>query len=96
VGTEVHHGWWRGGEMARAFFGFVAAGVSISSFFASPSIFNASGDWGNMYVLAHPRNPGATLTTSGHGKFRGFDGVWRYTFTVTNTGPFGTFVDIDF
>jgi hypothetical protein len=82
--------------MTRRFFGFVASGVSISSVLTSPSLFNPTGDWGNIFVLAHPINPGATLLTSGHGKFRGFDGVWRYTFTVTNTGPFGTFVDIDF
>jgi hypothetical protein len=72
--------------MPRFSFGiFIGPGATLGPFVLSlPSTFNPSGDWGSMYILAHPRNPGAMLVTSGHGKVLLTSGVWGYRFSVTN------------
>jgi hypothetical protein len=49
-----------------------------------------------MYLLAHPRNPGATVRCDFHGKVLGFNGVFTYLVSVTNTSTtLGTFFDVD-
>jgi len=82
--------------MARIPMGFIGPGVTIRIPVSSPSLFNPSGDWGPMYMLANPRNPGATLVCDFHGKLLGFNGVFTYLVSVTNTSTtFSTFFDLD-
>jgi hypothetical protein len=83
--------------VARIFFGFIGPGVTLSNLpVSAPSFLNPSGDWGPMYLLAHPRNPGATVRCDFHGKVLGFNGVFTYLVSVTNTSTtLGTFFDVD-
>ena len=46
--------------------------------------------------MAHPRNPGATVLSTAHGKVLNPGGTFTYAVTTTNVGPFATLVDIDF
>jgi hypothetical protein len=83
--------------MSRFFFGiFLAPGASIRPTLTVTTPFNGSGDWGNAYMLAHPRNPGAELDHDFHAKVLSpATGRFGYLVTITNIGPAATFVDID-
>jgi hypothetical protein len=81
--------------MGRYFQGFIAAGTTQTRSFSVSNGFTS--DWGAAYQLAHPQNPGATLTTDLHSKtFDPSTGLYFYAVRVTNRGPLGTFFDIDF
>ena len=83
--------------MSRFLFGFVLApGASVRVFLSVTNFFNGSGDWGARFAMAHPRNPGATLLSTAHGKVLNPGGTFTYAVTTTNVGPFATLVDIDF
>lgn len=83
--------------MSRFSFGFfLAPGASVRVLLTVTNLFNGSGDWGNRFALAHPRNPGARLLSTTHGKTLNASGTFTYEVTTTNTGPLATFVDIDF
>ena len=54
--------------MSRFSFGvFLAPGASIRFSLTVTNIFNGSGDWGQRFAMAHPRNPGAELLSLTHG-----------------------------
>jgi hypothetical protein len=74
----------------------LAPGASVRALFTVTNIFNGSGDWGNRFALAHPRNPGARLISTSHGKTLNPSGTFTYEVTATNAGPLATFVDFDF
>jgi hypothetical protein len=83
--------------VSRLSFGFVLApGASVRVFLTVTNFFNGSGDWGARFAMAHPRNPGATLLSTAHGKVLNPGGTFTYAVTTTNVGPFATLVDIDF
>jgi hypothetical protein len=83
--------------MSRFALGFVLApGSSVRVRLTVTNLFNGSGDWGNRFALAHPRNPGALLLSTAHGKVLNPGGTFTYVVTTTNAGPFATLVDIDF
>lgn len=84
--------------MARFFTGFfLASGASVRLGITVTSLFNPSGDWGARFAMAHPRNPGAQLLSTTHGKLLSpASGRFTYLFTTTNVGPLATFVDVDF
>ena len=84
--------------MSRFSFGvFLAPGASIRFSLTVTNIFNGSGDWGQRFAMAHPRNPGAELLSLTHGKILSpATGTFAYRFTATNIGPFATFSDVDF
>jgi hypothetical protein len=83
--------------VSRFSFGFVLApGASVRVFLTVTNFFNGSGDWGARFAMAHPRNPGATLLSTAHGKVLNPGGTFTYAVTTTNVGPFATLVDIDF
>jgi hypothetical protein len=75
--------------------GFIAAGTTVRVFPSLTTIFNPQGDWGQAYVLAHPRDPNAELVCDFHGKVLSV-GRYFYSISVTNRGPFGTNWDLDF
>ena len=82
--------------MSRFFFGiFLAANTSIRPTLTVTTTFNGSGDWGNAYMLAHPRNPGAELVHDFHAKVLSPTGRFGYLATIRNAGPSATFIDID-
>lgn len=82
--------------MGRFFIGALASGSSVRFGIIVTSPFNASGDWGAKYELAHPRNPGALLVSTSPGKVLTTSGRFAYFITVFNSGPFATFFDVDF
>jgi hypothetical protein len=83
--------------VSRFSFGFfLAPGASVRVLLTVTNLFNGSGDWGNRFALAHPRNPGARLLSTTHGKVLNTSGTFTYEVTTTNAGPLATFVDIDF
>jgi hypothetical protein len=75
--------------------GFIAAGgvLRFGPSFTTPG--NPQGDWGQAYILAHPRDPDAELVCDFHGKILS-GGRYYYTISVTNRGPLGTNWDLDF
>jgi hypothetical protein len=84
--------------VARFLFGiFIAPGASIRFAITVTDVFHSSGDWGNLFPMAHPRNPGAELRSTVHGKaLSPASGRFRYLVTATNFGPLGTLADVDF
>ena len=83
--------------MGRFFMGFIAAGTTQTRTLTVTNLWNPSGDWGATYMLAHPRNPGATLVCDFHSKLLNpATGAFDYSINVSNRGPAHTFVDIDF
>jgi hypothetical protein len=82
--------------MGRFPIGSLAPFTSIRPSLLVNGPFNTSGDWGQAYVLAHPRNPRAELVCDFHAKVQTPAGAFRYLVTITNAGPFGTVVDVDF
>jgi hypothetical protein len=83
--------------VARFFIGFLAPGASIRLSITVTNVFNPSGDWGPRFAMAHPRNPGAELRSTVHGKaLSPASGRFSYRVTTTNVGPLGTFADVDF
>jgi hypothetical protein len=76
--------------------GFLAPGAAVRVSITVTNVFNPSGDWGPRFAMAHPRNPGAELRSTVHGKSLAATGTFAYLVTVTNAGPFGTFADVDF
>ena len=84
--------------MSRFFFGvFLAPGASIRFSLTVTNVFNGSGDWGQRFAMAHPRNPGAELLSGTYGKtLSPATGRFAYRMTATNIGPFATFADVDF
>ena len=83
--------------MARFFIGFLAPGATVRASFTVSNPFNPSGDWGPRFAMAHPRNPGAELRSTVHGKVLSpATGRFAYLVTTTNVGPLGTFADVDF
>jgi hypothetical protein len=83
--------------VARFFIGFLAPGASIRLSITVTNVFNGSGDWGPRFAMAHPRNPGAELRSTVHGKaLSPASGRFSYLVTTTNVGPLGTFADVDF
>jgi hypothetical protein len=83
--------------VARIFFGrFIAPGAGVRFSLTVTNVFNPSGDWGPRFAMAHPRNPGAELLSTTHGKLLTGSGTFAYRTTVTNIGPFATLADVDF
>jgi len=83
--------------VARLFIGFLAPGATVRLGITVTNVFNPSGDWGARFAMAHPRNPGAELRSTVHGKtLSPATGRFTYLVTATNVGPFGTFADVDF
>jgi hypothetical protein len=82
-------------NMGRFFMGTIGPGVTTRRFLFVTTAFNPQGDWGQAYMLAHPRNPNAELVCDFHGKVLS-GGIFFYAINVTNRGPFGTDFDIDF
>ena len=83
--------------MARFAFGiFIAPGGSIRFGMTVTNIFNPSGDWGQRFAMAHPRNPAGELLSTAHGKVLSPAGRFTYRTTVTNIGPLATLADLDF
>ena len=83
--------------MARFFIGFLAPGASVRLSITVTNVFNPTGDWGPRFAMAHPRNPGAELRSTVHGKtLSPASGRFSYLVTATNAGPLGTFADVDF
>ena len=82
--------------MGRFFLGTLAPGASIRPDLFVTTVFNPSGDWGQVYALAHPRNPLAELVCDFHSKILFPSGIFVYRVTVRNAGPLGTTADIDF
>jgi hypothetical protein len=74
----------------------LAPGGSVTVRLTVTNFLNGSGDWGNRFALAHPRNPGALLLSTAHGKVLNPGGTFTYVMTATNVGTFATFVDVDF
>jgi hypothetical protein len=77
--------------------GFLAPGASTRfGLSVRNSAFNPSGDWGNIFAMAHPRNAGAELLSTSHSKLQSSTtGRFFYTITITNIGPAVTFWDFD-
>jgi hypothetical protein len=86
--------------VARFVIGFLAPVASIRAAITVTNPFNSSGDWGARFAMAHPRNPGAELRSTVHGKaLSPASGRFRYLVTTTNLGPLGplgTIADLDF
>jgi hypothetical protein len=83
--------------VARFFIGFLAPGATIRLGITVTNVFNPRGDWGARFAMAHPRNPGAELRSTVHGKILSpAAGTFTYLVTTTNVGPLGTFADVDF
>ena len=82
--------------MARFFMGFSCSGRESRVSVTVTNIFNPSGDWGPRFAMAHPRNPGAELLSTAHGKVLSpATGRFTYLVTTTNVGPVATFADLD-
>jgi hypothetical protein len=85
--------------MPRIFRGSIVSGTQISEALRFNSPNNPTGDLENAFILAHPRDPNAILSTFNHFKellnLPGIGNVYYYGYQVYNSGPADTDYDID-
>jgi hypothetical protein len=84
-----------GGRKSNA--GSLSPGNSITfALKLNTTVFNPQGDWGAIYLLAHPQTPGVELRSDLQGKRQDpADLRWEYTVNVRNVGFSKTTFDLD-